>query len=1025
MRLPLHRRLLPPTAALALLWGAGAAVAQNRPSFTGVGDLAGGAFDSSAEAVSDDGAVVVGGSDSTSGPQAFRWTAAGGIVGLGDLPGGVFNSAANGVSANGSVIVGTGVNSSDESRAFRWTSGGGMVALNALTCFLCDDFAFGNKVSANGLVAVGGSNPDSDSLEATRWTGGGTSISALGWLSGGGSLSEARAASSTGSLIVGTSDATAGQRAFRWTTSGIVALPDIAGAMVKSAANDVSDDGGVIVGESNANPGDTGLPRAVRWLGPSYTTALQLGQLPGATFPSSRALGVSANGAIIVGIANDAESDDAAFVWDATHGMRELATVLAEDYGLDLGAWRLVEAHGVSNVNAAGEYWIVGAGINPSGNPEGFVALLSPTACNDGVDNDGDGQIDFGHDLQCIAKGDRSETADCGDGLDNDADGQTDYPTDTGCTSATDRTEKPDCGDGIDDDGDGQIDFPADLGCRKATSPVENPACQNGIDDDGDGAIDFPADKQCVAADDRSEIPDCSDGIDNDGDGAIDSPSDADCTGSNDPAEDAQCDDRIDNDADGVLDFPNAYPNCTSAADTTEKAQCGDALDNDGDGPIDFPADAGCGRASFASEAPVTTAVGDLLVLDQRSRSLFRLNMATGVQTPLSSGAQLTAPQGVAVRSSGAVVVADPAGLFEVAPSSGVQRRFSAALDTNLSLQTVFDASGNVLVLESTGITQVPFVYGGIAAQTPLLTLPAGGTSLTVFIGDSLAREAAGTLLVTGFGTMGDGVFRISANGSTVTHVTPSFSGDTWHDLAVEASGQILAVGTRFGVGTGVFRIHPTTGARTALSTTSWVDPRAVVVNASGTIFVADAGTCTTASCTGAQVVQVDPVTGARSNVRSGGSITGEMDLAVVSVKPVCSNGVNDDGDAGTDFPADAECRTYEDPSEAADCANGLDDDGDGLTDAPADVGCLDASSTPEDPACDDGIDNDGDGKIDWDGGPGGATPDPQCTTPSKNKEKSSSCGLGFEVGIALALLARRGLRVRGGATRERARRAR
>src|SRR6185295_9969930 len=115
-------------------------------------------------------------------------------------------------------------------------------------------------------------------------------------------------------------------------------------------------------------------------------------------------------------------------------------------------------------------------------------------------------------------------------------------------------------------------------------------------------------------------------------------------------------------------------------------------------------------------------------------------------------------------------------------------------------LQTVFDTAGNALVLESTGITQVPFVYGGIAAQTPLLTLPVG-TTLTVFIGDSLAREASGSLLVTGFGAMGDGVFRVGATGTPVTKLTPGFSGDTWHDLAVEASGQILAVGTRFGVG--------------------------------------------------------------------------------------------------------------------------------------------------------------------------------------------------------------------------------
>jgi len=989
--LPLRSRTIPLAAALALLVGAGAARAQNRPSFTGVGDLAGGNVESGADAVADDGSVVVGVSGSTSGSQAIRWTAAGGLVG-------------------------TGVNSSDLSRAFRWTSSSGMVALNGLFCFLCDSYAYGNKVSANGLVAVGAANPDTNSLEAVRWTGGGTSATAMGWLSGGGDYSEATAASSTGSLIVGVSDATAGQRAFRWTSSGgMVALPDISGMLVKAAAYDVSDDGNVIVGEANGSASTTSLPRAVRWLGPSYTSALQLGQLPGATFPTSRANGVSANGAIIVGIANDANSEDAAFLWDATHGMRELAAVLRDEYGLDLGGWRLSEATGVSNVNAAGEFWVVGRGIDPSGNAEGWVALLSPPACNDGIDNDGDGKIDFGNDPQCNAKGDRSETPDCGDGIDNDGDGQIDWPADTGCTSASDRTEKPDCGDGIDNDGDGATDYPADAGCRNANSSVENPACQNGIDDDGDGQIDWPADKQCVAADDLSETPDCGDGLDNDGDGLVDSPSDPDCTGTSDPAEDAQCDDRIDNDGDGIRDFPAAYPNCTSPSDTTEKAQCSDGIDNDGDGQIDWPADTGCPTATFASESPKSVAIGDLLVLDQRSRTLFRLDMASGTQTVLSQGAGLSSPQGAAIRSSGALVIADPAGLFEVAPSTGAQRRFSDALTTDLSLQAVFDAAGDVLVLESTGITRVPFVYGGIAAQTPLVTLPAGG-ALSVFIGDSLARESSGNLLVTGFGPAGDGIFRIGATGTPVTKVTPGFSGDTWQDLAIEASGQILAVGTRNGVGAGVFRVDPVSGNRTALSTTSWVDPRAVAVAPNGTIYVADAGTCTSNGCTGAQVVQVDPVTGARSNVRSGGAITGEMELAVVTAKPACSNGIDDDGDGRTDFPSDTECRSYEDPSEAPDCSNGIDDDGDGLADYPADPGCLDAAAAREDPACDDGLDNDGDGKIDWDGGPNGGTPDPQCTSPSKNKEKSGSCGLGFEAGIAIALLGRRLARVRGAA---------
>jgi probable HAF family extracellular repeat protein len=982
---------------------ADAAWAQNRPSFTGVGDLAGGTWDSIADDVSNDGVVVVGGSESGSGPQAFRWTAAGGIVGLGDLSGGTFQSHATGVSANGSVIVGTGVNSNDESRAFRWTSGSGLVALNPFFCFLCPNYGFGLSLSSNGLVAVGGSNDSDDTVEGARWTGGGTSISGLGRLSGGGDISEARGASSTGSVIVGVSDATAGLRAFRWTTSGMSALPDLPGMLVDAAANDVSDDGTVIVGNANNSATTTVQPHAVRWVGPGFSSAQMLGTLPGASFPTSNALAVSANGAIVVGTANDENSDDSAFLWDAAGGMRKLRDELVEEYGLALDGWQLHEARGISDVNAAGEFWVVGGGTNPSGDPEGWVALLSKPHCNDGLDNDGDGQTDFGADPHCNAKGDRSETPDCGDGLDNDGDGPIDFPADSGCTAASDSTELFDCADGLDNDGDGQIDL-ADLGCRNADSKSESPACQNGIDDDGDGNVDHPADRHCVAPDDLSETPDCGDGLDNDGDGLIDSPADPHCTGTSDPAEDPNCDDRIDNDGDLRVDFPAAYPNCQSAADTSETPVCTDGQDNDGDTAVDWPADPGCVVPAFASEAPVATAVGDLLVLDRRSKRLFRLDPATGVQTALSNGAYFGSPQGIEQRGGGAVVVADPAGLLEVAPSTGQQRRFSDALEPNFALQLAFDAAGDALVLETDGITRVPYVYGGIAPGVPLLTLPVAG-AISFFVGDSLAREASGHLLVTGFGPLGDGIFRVGATGTPITKVTPSFSGDTWQDLAIEASGNILAAGTRFGVGVGVFRVDPVTGARTALSTGApWVDPMAVAVGTGGQVYVADAGTCSEAACTGSQVVQVDPVTGARLFARSGGFITGEMDLAVVRERPACSDGLDNDSDLATDFPADLQCASFEDPSETPDCGNGIDDDGDGLVDFPADPGCFDAVSR-ENPACDDGFDNDNDGRVDWDGGPGGAAPDPQCSAPSKNREAASSCGFGAEIALALAAL--------------------
>jgi hypothetical protein len=95
-----------------------------------------------------------------------------------------------------------------------------------------------------------------------------------------------------------------------------------------------------------------------------------------------------------------------------------------------------------------------------------------------------------------------SSTPACQDGIDDDGDGRTDHPADPGCASAADPSERGTqaCDDGVDNDEDGKIDAGSgpsnDPGCYDPSWSPEDPACSNGLDDDGDTLVDL-ADPQC------------------------------------------------------------------------------------------------------------------------------------------------------------------------------------------------------------------------------------------------------------------------------------------------------------------------------------------------------------------------------------------------------------------------------------------------------------------------------------------------------------------------------------------------
>ena len=108
------------------------------------------------------------------------------------------------------------------------------------------------------------------------------------------------------------------------------------------------------------------------------------------------------------------------------------------------------------------------------------IAVVPPAACSDGVDNDGDGLVDYPADPGCSSADDPWETVDCADGIDNDGDGAIDYDPqgdgDPGCASAQVGIEQTQCSDGADNDGDGLIDL-ADPQCTRPAGNKESSGC--------------------------------------------------------------------------------------------------------------------------------------------------------------------------------------------------------------------------------------------------------------------------------------------------------------------------------------------------------------------------------------------------------------------------------------------------------------------------------------------------------------------------------------------------------------------
>ncbi|MGN6111296.1 MAG: hypothetical protein ACTHU0_39735 [Kofleriaceae bacterium] len=580
----------------------------------------------------------------------------------------------------------------------------------------------------------------------------------------------------------------------------------------------------------------------------------------------------------------------------------------------------------------------------------------------------------------------------CSDGLDNDGDGDIDYPDDLGCSDASDTSENsphaPACSDHRDNDGDGKIDYPHDPGCPLALADSEDddcpdgpecPQCANGRDDDGNGKIDYPEDPGCTAAADRVEFVEnpmaCGPtltiktlpptGLDS-GDLVATSNStlSTPCGGGGGAAAIAYL---------MVLDAPAVVVISTvgSTVDTV----------------VDL------------RRAPCSDAASEIACSDDVSAS----DDSSKIVESLAPGAYYIIVHGTGTSQTGAynLVVEKFAGEGE---PCAMQSDCGPGLICRIPVNTTAmlcskPVCSDGLDDDSDGKIDYPY-YPGCATPNDATEdddCPDGASCPDC--ADGIDNDGDGDLdyphdaschaasevseactstepvgLITGPITTGNTTGATHDYDPTCNSPTAGLSPDLLYRIELPAMKSLRLNTTGFDTATTLF--DSSCGNAIACS-----DPAVMTVTnlAAGTYYFSVEGYSTTG--VGAFTIETSGV------IASGGSCEGELFAAGALA---CEPGFLCDGPAGA-----RTCRTQ--------CTDGIDNNGDGKIDYPLDPGCSSRSDNTEDtvcpgaqcPACSDGLDNDGDGQIDY----------PMDTTCIAASSPSEACVTSEPIGVIVSAM--------------------
>ncbi len=271
-------------------------------------------------------------------------------------------------SADGSVLVGEGLNPfSVQFQGIKWTNG--VAAPLPPAPGVPFDGTIGRAVSANGQITVGFSYQDSSGYRAHRWNG--TTPTVIAGAPGY-SFSEATGVSADGVIVAGFSFAnpTAGSYGVGWTSvNGQTTLLQTPAGGAGVWISGIAGDGSTVFGQVNMGS----LAEGNEWVAAIWRDGVPtLLPLPSGPYPEAFAMAASFDGSEVVGrLSGGPLGPETAFLWDATHGMRNISDIL-EAGGVNLAGLNLYEANGIS----ADGHTIAGTARDANGAWSTWVAVV-------------------------------------------------------------------------------------------------------------------------------------------------------------------------------------------------------------------------------------------------------------------------------------------------------------------------------------------------------------------------------------------------------------------------------------------------------------------------------------------------------------------------------------------------------------------------------------------------------------------------------------------------------------------------